>query len=186
MRENGLAALVAQTILRTPVKQSESPAIPLQDAIAARGGSIRFTVDPERRALLRRSASRECVRRGASLPQRADRAGLLARDRSERARGAGRRIAQNQQIALQVGLDMLDQASSTQANAGLPALGTTTSLAQLVPNDVRTFYATYYRRGGTIVSAAGNLDALAPGALAALAGALPPGETPPCPCTCRS
>ena len=43
MKQNGLAAFTAQTILRTPVG---SPPAPLQDAIAARGGSLRFTVDP--------------------------------------------------------------------------------------------------------------------------------------------
>ena len=43
MKQNGVAALVAQTILLTPVG---SPAMSLQDAIAARGGSVRFTIDP--------------------------------------------------------------------------------------------------------------------------------------------
>ncbi len=177
LRENGLAALVAQTILRTPVKQSESPAIPLEDAIAARGGSIRFTVDPSDVRFYV-----EALAGNASAAVALFQSALTAPDFSpatvRSAREAlGRRIAQNQQLALQVGLDMLDQASATQANAGLPELGTTTSLAQLVPGDARAFYATYYRRGGALVSAAGNLGALAPGALAALAGALPAGET---------
>ena len=43
MKQNGLAAFTAQTILRTRVG---TPPAPLQDAIAARGGSVRFTVDP--------------------------------------------------------------------------------------------------------------------------------------------
>lgn len=177
LRENGLAALVAQTILRTPVKQGEGPAIPLEDAVSARGGSIRFTVDPDDVRFYV-----EALAGNASAVAALFQSALTAPDFSpatvRSAREAlGRRIAQNQQVALQVGLDMLNQASSTQANAGLPELGTTTALAQLVPSDVRAFYATFYRRGGALVSAAGNLDALAPGTLAALAAALPVGET---------
>ena len=91
-----------------------------------------------------------------------------------------RRIAQAQQYAqyaLQVGLDMLNQASSSQANAGLPAFGTTGSLAQMTAADVQRFYRTYYRRGGVVVSAAGDLDALSAEALTSLAEALPEGTT---------
>jgi predicted Zn-dependent peptidase len=90
-----------------------------------------------------------------------------------------REIAQVQQVALQVGLDMLNAASSRQANAGLPELGTPASLAQFFSGDVRGFYRAYYRRGGALVSAAGRLDVLAPEALAALANALAPGSTAP-------
>jgi predicted Zn-dependent peptidase len=174
MKQNGLAAFTAQTILRTPVG---SPPAPLQDAIAARGGSVRFTVDPgDVRFYVEALAS------DASTVLDLFRTALAAPDFSPVVVHDARvtltqAIDENQQIALQVGLDMLSRASSTEANAGLPALGTTASLATLVPNDVRTFYATYYRRGGTIVSGAGKLDALAPDSLASLASALPPGET---------
>jgi predicted Zn-dependent peptidase len=88
-----------------------------------------------------------------------------------------RQIASQQQVALQVGLDMLYAASTPAANAGLPERGTPASLAQLFPSDVATFYHTYYRRGGALVSAAGRLDSLSPTALSALASALPAGST---------
>ena len=47
LRQNGLAALVAQTILATPVTVAGAPAVPLERAIAASGGSIRFAIDPD-------------------------------------------------------------------------------------------------------------------------------------------
>jgi predicted Zn-dependent peptidase len=179
MKQNGLAALVAQTILRTPVKQGDAAAMPLEDAIAARGGSVRFTVDPgDVRFYIEALAADapavlDLFRVAITVP---DFSPSTVRD----ARSAlVRQIAASQQVALQVGLDMLNAASSGQANAGLPELGTPASLAQFFSNDVRAFYRSYYRRGGTLVSAAGRLDGLAPGALAALATALPEGTTTP-------
>lgn len=180
LRENGLAALVAQTIVRTPVSpQTNAPAMPLEDAIASRGGSIRFTVDPSdvRFYIEALAADAPAVldlfRRAVAAPDfspatvREARAALI------------REIAQTQQIALQVGLDMLNAASSPQANLGLPELGTPNSLSQFFSGDVRGFYQRYYRRGGALVSAAGRLDTLPPDALTALASALPEGTTVP-------
>jgi predicted Zn-dependent peptidase len=176
MKQNGLAALVAQTIMRTPVG---SPAQPLEDAVAARGGSVQFTVDPSDVRFYIESLPGDAtavlglVQSAIASP---DFSPATVRD----ARAAlVKRIAQSEQVALQVGLDMLSAASSAQANAGLPELGTSASLAQLFPSDAASFYRAYYRRGGAIVSAAGSLDALAPDVLANLAGALAPGTTAP-------
>ena len=176
MRENGLAALVAQTILRTPVG---TPPMPLEEAIAASGGSIRFTVDPDdvrfyvEALAVDAPSALALVGKALAAP---DFSGPTVRD----ARAALiHQIATSEQWALQVGLDMLSAASSAQANAGLPARGTPASLAQLGASDAQAFYRTYYRRGGTFVSAAGRLEALPPDALSALAGALPAGTTKP-------
>jgi predicted Zn-dependent peptidase len=176
LRENGLAALVAQTIVRTPVG---SGGMPLEDAIAARGGSIRFTVDPSDVRFYIEALA-------ADAPAVLDlfRSAVAAPDFSpatvrEARSTLVRQIAETQQIALQVGLDMLNAASSSQANAGLPELGTPNSLAQVFSGDARSFYQRYYKRGGVLVSAAGRLDALPSGALAALASALPEGTTAP-------
>ncbi len=174
MRQNGLAALVAETIVRTPVD-----GVALEDAIAARGGSVRFTIDPgDVRFYV------EALAEDAPPVLDLFRSALAAPDFSPAtirdARGVlVRQIAQVQQVALQVGIDMLNAASSRQANAGLPELGTPASLAQFFSDDARSFYRAYYRRGGAVVSAAGRLDALAPQSLAALAGALPAGTTSP-------
>jgi predicted Zn-dependent peptidase len=176
MKQNGLAALVAESIVRTPVG---TPPLPLEEAIAARGGSVHFTIDPgDVRFYV------EALAEDAPAVLDLLRAAIAAPDFSPAAiRDARaalvRQIAANQQVALQVGLDMLYAVSSPQANVGLPELGTPASLAQLFPSDAAAFYAAYYRRGGALVSAAGRLDGLSSGALSALAGALPAGTTSP-------
>ncbi len=182
MKQSGLAALAAQTILQTPVAlPSQSPAtMPLEQAVAASGGSVHFAVDPDDVRFYVEALASDApaavalVRQALGSPDfspptvRDARATLM------------RKLSQSQQYsqyALQVGLDMLNQASSSEANAGLPAFGTSGSLAQLVPSDAEHFYRTYYRRGGTVVSAVGRLDALGSDALASLADALPEGTT---------
>ncbi len=186
MKQSGLAALVAQTILRTPVTlpsaKGDAAAMPLEQAVAANGGSVRFTIDPDGVRLYVEALAADVpavlalVRRAVAAP---DFSPATVRD----ARAAlTHQLAQSQQrsqYALQVGLDMLSQASSAQANAGLPALGTATSLAQLVPSDAAAFYRTYYRRGGAVVSAAGAIAALGSDGLSALVDALPEGTTAP-------
>ncbi|MBV9332420.1 MAG: insulinase family protein [Candidatus Eremiobacteraeota bacterium] len=179
LKQNGLAALVAETIVQTPVTAAGANAagVSLDEAIAARGGSIHFTVDPTDVRFYVEALAGDA---GAVLAL--FRNALAAPDFSpatiREARAAlVRQIAQNQQVALQVGLDMLNAASSAQANVGLPELGTPAALAQFHTNDVRTFYRSYYRRGGVLVSAAGRLDALPGDALTSLTTALPEGTT---------
>lgn len=177
LKENGLSALVAETIVRTPVTQGDMPSMPLEDAIAARGGSVRFTVDPSDVRFYVESladdapAVLQLFRNAVAAPDFSPATVRQARSTLVR------EIAQTQQIALQVGLDMLNAASSSQANAGLPELGTPNSLAQFFSNDARAFYQRYYRRGGVLVSAAGRLGVLPPDALTSLASALPEGTT---------
>lgn len=176
MKQSGLAALVAETIMRTPVG---TPPVPLEEAIAARGGSVHFTVDPgDVRFYIEALAADapavlELLRSAIATP---DFSPATIRD----ARSAlARQIAQSQQEALQVGLDMLNAASSPQANTGLPELGTPASLAQFFAPDARAFYRAYYHSGGALISAAGRLDNLPPDALSGLATALAPGTTTP-------
>jgi predicted Zn-dependent peptidase len=176
MKQNGLAALVAETIVKTPVG---TPPMPLEDAVAARGGSVRFTVDPgDVRFYV------EALAADAPAVLELLRAAIAAPDFSPATVRAARaaltqEIAASQQVALQVGLDMLNAASSVQANAGLPELGTPASLADLFPADAAAFYRAYYRRGGVLVSAAGQLGGLSTTTLSDLAGALPLGTTSP-------
>jgi predicted Zn-dependent peptidase len=89
------------------------------------------------------------------------------------------RIAENQQIALQVGIDMLDATQAGSANEALPEYGIPALLAQLGPSDVQAFHSQFYVNGGSYVSAVGRVDALGSDALASLATALPAGETQP-------
>ncbi len=190
MKQNGLAALVAEMIVRTPVTlpfdstqgkpaQGNGTTLPLEEAVAARGGSVHFTVDSgDVRFYI------EALAEDAPAVLELFRNAIAAPDFSpatvrESRMALVRQIAQSQQVALQVGLDMLNQASSAQANAGLPELGTPASLAQFFASDARAFYRAYYRSGGALISAAGRLDALPQGALAALSTALPQGTTTP-------
>ena len=178
MKQNGLAALVAETVLRTPVRQADLT-LPLDEAVAARGGSINFTVDPGDVRFYVEALPGDAAA-VLDLFQTAVAAPDFSPATVREARSAlVQQIARNQQVALQVGLDMLSAASSQQANTGLPELGTPASLAQLFSSDAKSFYRAYYRRGGTLVSAAGRLDALPPGTLEALGAALPAGTTVP-------
>lgn len=172
LAQNGLAALTAQTILGTPVDGTA-----LSDAVAASGGSISFTVDPDDVRfdveMLPEDAAKviSLVRTAIAAPAFTPAVVKSARDQLIS------RIAQNEQIALQVGLDMLTSAQAGSANAGLPEYGLPASLAQFGLNDVKTFYTTYYVRGGSYVSAAGRVDALPAGALADLGNAVAAGTT---------
>lgn len=160
--QSGLAALAAETIVQTPV----AGGVPLRDAIAAAGGSVDYVVDPQsvrfyveglgpdENGLLALFAG--ALRAPDFSPSTVTR----ARMRLLGTLGGG--------SALGVGLQMLD---------GLPASGTAVSLAQLVPDDVRAFYARTYRTGGALVSAAGAIAPDAP--YASLLGALAPGTSNP-------
>lgn len=179
LKQNGLAALVAQTIVRTPVAIGNAPPAPLEDAVAAHGGSIQFTIDPSDVRFYVESLSVDApvvlslFRTALASPNFS--AATIRDARSQLVD----EIHRVQQIALQVGLDMLNAASSRQANIGLPELGTPASLAQFFGRDASAFYRAYYRRGGLMVSAAGRLDAPASDALNAIPSALPAGSTQP-------
>ncbi|HEY1428347.1 MAG TPA: insulinase family protein [Candidatus Tumulicola sp.] len=179
VRQNGLAALVAQTILRTP-SGAAGAQLPLEKAVAAAGGSVRFSIDPDNVHFYVEALAQDApgvlalVRQAIAAPDFSPATVVDART------SLSSHLAQSEQYsqyALQVGVDMLNQISSGQANVGFPALGTRTSLAQLVPSDAASFYRTYYRRGGSYVSAVGKLDALGASDIASLASALPEGTT---------
>jgi predicted Zn-dependent peptidase len=172
LSQNGLAALTAQTILDTPVNGT-----PLDEAVSAAGGRISFSVDPNdvrfEIETLPEDAAKiiALVRTAIAAPSFTPAVVKAARD------ALISRIAENEQVALQVGLDMLSSVTAASANAGLPQYGLPASLAQFGIDDVKSFYATYYRRGGSYVSAAGRIDALPAGTLDDLGQAVPDGST---------
>jgi predicted Zn-dependent peptidase len=172
MAQNGLAALTAQTVLETPVDGT-----PLTDAVRAHGGSVKVTIDPsDVRYVVEALPSDapvvlDMVRRALAAPSFTPKTVGAARSRLET------KIAVSQQVALQVGLDMLSGTDARSANAGMPPLGVPSALAQFGPDDVRTFYGQYYRRGGSYVSIAGRSDAISAAALQSFAQTLPLGAT---------
>ena len=133
-RQNGLAALVAQSVLQTPVD-----GVPLVDAINARGGALTFAVAAQYvRFYL--EAQPENIGPLADLVARALRApdftpATLAVARHE----LGNRIADEESDPRLVGLEML-RASYYLAGAGAPILGTPASLLQLDSDAAHAFF----------------------------------------------
>ncbi|HEV2261185.1 MAG TPA: hypothetical protein VGR69_02710 [Candidatus Rubrimentiphilum sp.] len=171
--QNGLAALVAESILQTPVAGAPT----LRNAIEANGGSIQYDVDPRAVRFYVEglpdsyAAILGMVRTAMSRPDFS--AATLTRARA----ALDQRIAQNQEFALAVGLDMLNRTFYPDSDAGLPPLGLPQTLATFETADAQKFYASYYLRGGAIVSTAGNLQPAASDLVAHLLDLLPPGSS---------
>ncbi len=172
--QNGLAALVAESILQTPVD-----GVPLADAIAGDGGSIAYDVDPHDVRFylegLPTSYDSMVARFRAALARPDFSAPALVRARTS----LGARIARTQQFPLTVGLQMLNRTFYTDSDAGMPPLGLPQTLAGFGTADAQAFFSEHYLRGGAVVSAAGKLGGVAPGSLETLLGVLGPGSSGP-------
>jgi predicted Zn-dependent peptidase len=170
---SGVAALTAECVLRTPLD-----GVQLRDAIAAAGGSIQYTVDG-------RSTRFYVEGRPDALPALL---GLLGRalgapDFSAPTVAAARaslaqRAKDVETTALSAAIEMFRRAYYA-TGAGLPALGSVSTLATLSGDEVRAFYQADYRRGGAVASAVGReTPALAP-AVRDLLDTLPAGAAMP-------
>jgi zinc protease len=173
-KQNGLAALVAQTILKSPVQGGMS----LEDAVAANGGSITYSVDPRGVRFYVEGLSKSygtilaLFRDALSKPDFSAATVARARDSLEA------KIAQSQKAPLTVGIDMLNRAFY-QDSAGMPPYGLPATLASFGPDDARAFYQQHYRSGDAVVSAVGNLSNVQNASLAALVTGLVPGTSAP-------
>lgn len=170
--QSGLAALTAASIVRTPVD-----GVPLDDALAAHGGSVRFSVEPSgvRFYIEAYAPDADAV---FTLFARA----LAAPDFSSATMSEARErlvsdIAQVQQEPLAVGIEMLALEQAGGNNVGQPVFGTPASLMELGPADAAAFYRSYYRRGGSSLSIAGRADAIGDATLHELAETLPVGAS---------
>jgi predicted Zn-dependent peptidase len=159
-RENGLAALAAETILGTKVG-----GIALSDAVAAHGGAIVYSVGPQ------------YVRYYLEAPPAS--MGSLA------VLVLNAKIAEDESNPVSAGLEMLRQ-SYYDGGAGLPTFGTTATLQTLAGADVRAFIAAHYRRGNVIASAVGNVSPSVMTAVQTIATALPEGVEAPVATTARA
>lgn len=173
-KQNGLAALVAQSILRTPVQGGMS----LEDTIAANGGSITYSVDP-------RGVRFYIEGLNGSYPTLLNlfRSALSKPDFSVTTLDAARstlqtKIAQSQKAPLTVGIDMLNRAFY-QDSAGMPPYGLPATLAGFGTGDARAFYQEHYRQGDAIVSAVGNLSGLSGTILGSIVDGLAQGASAP-------
>ena len=172
-RQNGLAALVAQCILQTPVAGH-----PLRDALLAHGGSVNFTMDGRWVRFYVEGVSANFAAGILPLFETA----LEKPDFSVVNIGAARaelqrRIAEEEKIPLDVGMQMLNASFYTDSDAGLPQFGLPGTLAGFTGADAEKFHAMYYRRGGALVSADGGLDAVTDAQLSRVLDALPAGVT---------
>ena len=166
---SGISALLAECIEATPVD-----GMPLRDAIASLGGSLAYTVDGRSVHYYLESSPRR-LPAAIALFGRALAAPDLSPATIATARASlSQRIDQVQGNALAVGIQMFRQ-SYYLGGAGSPALGMTTTIAQLGPADVRAFYAATYVRSAVSVSAAGQPSPGLGAALGALAQGLPAG-----------
>ena len=170
--QNGLAALTAEAVLRTPVSATNSgPATPLADAVEAAGASISYAVGvqgvrfylegPPDRLLLAAP-----LVAGALAAPALDPATLAAARASLAAR-----IADEDGDPRQIGRAML-RSSYYRGGAGLPALGNPAALAGLAPADVKAFFDAWYLRGDAVASAVGRTGDATDAASRALLGAL--------------
>jgi len=155
---NGVSALVAESILRTPVSTGDGPAdtLPLRDAIESSGGSLTYTVDG-------RSVHYYLEGRSENLSALVGLFGkaLAAPDFSPAALAVARkallaRVGEFEGNALSVGIQMFRRSYYT-TGAGAPALGTAATLTRLSASDVTEFYRATYRRGAVSSSAVGRL-----------------------------
>ena len=147
----------------------------MRDAIIAQGGSVQYTVDGSTVHFYVEGRSEKLpalvnlLGRAFAAPDFSPSVASAAR------RSLGTRIGELQANALSVGIEMFRR-SYYATNAGLPALGTTTSLAALSSRDLTAFYQQNYKRSGLTFSAVGKTGPALSEALTALAGALPEGS----------
>jgi len=182
--QSGASALVADCILRTPVALDPTAVkVPLRDAIAALGASVSYTVDG-------RSVHYYLEARGATLASAVTlfSQAVLAPDFSLATLDAARasltaRSQESESSALTVAIEMFRR-SYYAGGAGLPALGSSSTIASLNTADLRAFYAATYRRSAISASAVGNVVPEVGTGIANLAAALP--ELPLAPVSSRA
>jgi zinc protease len=164
--QSGLAALVAECVLSTPVD-----GVMLADAVDARGASIGYAV-AQQHVRFFIEGTPDGVAAAAPLAARALAApsfdlAVLAAART----ALGERIADEELDAAIVGVRML-RSSYYRGGAGLPALGTPAALAGLTAADTRAFYERWYLRGGAFIASVGHTGEATDAAARSLAGAL--------------
>jgi predicted Zn-dependent peptidase len=171
--QNGLAALAAQTLLFTKLD-----GVRLVDRVAAAGGSIDFTVEPDvvRFSVEALPAALPAI--GADLAR-----AIAAPDASPQTVAAARialgaRIDDAQSNPVSVGIEML-RASYYAGPAGAPSFGTNASLANLVPADVGAFLAAHYLRGTSFATATGAVGAATAAAASTVLAAFGSGTEAP-------
>lgn len=163
VRQDGLAALTAETMLRSSVADG----VALQDAVSQSGGSLSFAVEDDDVEFYLQSSSDRASAQVALLAAALAKPNITNAAVNDARARLVRRVTLDGGSPLQVGVDML----STSAD------GTAMSLARYDATDVRAFYERAYKRGGSVLSAIGSLAAVPAVAFSQLAAALPVGSS---------
>jgi len=176
--QNGLAALVAESVLQTPLRQAQDgQAVTLTDAVDACGASVSYAIAPQS---LRFSlqGTPDAIAAAAPLLARALAAPAFTPATLAAARAAlGDRIADEEADARFVGLQML-RGSYYRAGAAFPTYGNAGSLSALGAGDAKAFFAAWYLRGDAFLTVVGRSGPATEAASRALIGALPAGTAP--------
>jgi zinc protease len=180
--QNGLAALVAESVLHT---QAGAPPLALSDAVDARGASIGYAVGTSSvRFYL--EGTPEAIAAAAPLVASALAAPSFDATTLTAARAAlADRLGDEESDPRLVGRAML-RSSYYRGGAGLPALGDAGALAAITAADAKAFYDRWYLRGGATVAAVGRTGAATDAASRALVAALPAGTAPAATITVRA
>ncbi len=179
--QNGLAALVAESVLQTPVASAPAHAkdgpVALRDAVDACGAEVSFVVAPQN-VRFSLQGTPEAIALAAPLLARALAAPSFSVATLTAARAAlSIRIADQAGDARLVAIQMLRE-SYYRDGAGLPAFGNPGSLSAFGAGDAKTFFAAWYLRGDAFVTAVGRTGPVTD-AGRALIGALAPGTGAP-------
>jgi predicted Zn-dependent peptidase len=173
--QNGLAALVAESVLQTPVTPGAPTAT--TDAIDACGAAVSYAIAPQSIRFSLRGTP-EAIAAAAPLLARALAAPSFTPATLSAARAAlGDRIADEESDARVVGLQML-RGSYYLDGAGFPTFGNAGSLSALGTSDAKSFYAAWYLRGDAFLTVVGQTGPATEAASRALIGALPAGTVP--------
>jgi predicted Zn-dependent peptidase len=176
--QNGLAALVAESVLQTPVSAGRGPAVALADAVDACGASISYAIAPQN-VRFSLQGTPEAIAAAAPLLAHALAAPSFAPATLTAARAVlGDRIADQEADSRLVGLEML-RGSYYRDGAGFPTFGNIGSLSAFGPADAKAFFAAWYLRGDAFLTAVGRTGPATEAASRALVGALATGSAPP-------
>lgn len=177
LADNGLAALTAECILRTPVSTALGT-LPLRDAVAAEGGSLTYEVESRyTRFYLESQPQRLPVLLGLFATA------FASPDFAQPALGVAKaaltaKIDAVEKNPVTVGIGMFKQ-SYFQGGAGLPSLGTQANVAGIDTERLRQFYAGGYKRSSATVTAVGDVTLQITAATKNLVAALPAGSADP-------
>jgi len=167
--ESGVAALLAETIMRTQG---------VREAVAEQGGTLSYALEGRCVHYYLEARPRKIVPFLALFAH-----ALKKPDFSDGNVGAARRtligrIGEGEANPLAVGIEMFKR-SYYLNGAGLPATGSRASLERLDRDQVAAFYARTYKRGALEISVAGSIAPELVAGVAAFAQALPDGRLEP-------